>query len=358
LKPDINIRTFLNSWQGYGQLGIELGRQLEAQGLAVEFEPIAVDEVFGELPKWVKARGTRTPTAPVTVQVTVPHFPPVTGRKTVAFTMWETSAINARAVRALNACDLIATPSTACLVDFIKCGVTTPIGVVPLGVDPAAWWPRPWRPDDGRTIYGAAGRMMHGGARKGLNELAHAFTLAFPPHRSDVRLELKVWPDDVGQLQLPDDPRIHVHSEAWSATMLAAWLARLDCYVCPAKGEGWGLLTQQAMAVGRPVIACYASGTAEFWRPSMGWCVSFGQADAGGLYRAQGKWLVPKIPSLVKALRDCHKAGREERQRRGGLAAARAAEFTWQRTGRELVALMRREGLLAPEAECPTLDLR
>jgi glycosyltransferase involved in cell wall biosynthesis len=325
---------------------VELGRAIEAEGLSVEFEPIVVDERFAELPAWVSKRITRTPTAPLTIQIAVPHTPPHPGRRTVAFTMWETSEINELGVRALNACELVVTPSTSCFVDFIKCGVLTPISVVPLGIDPGEWRPRPWRPDDGLTVFGAAGRMAHGGSRKGLNELAHAFTLAFPEHRRDVRLELKVWPDDVRRMQLPPDPRIVVRSEPWPVAMLAGWLARLDAYVCPSKGEGWGLLTHQAMAVGRPVLACYASGTAEFWRPTMGWPISFGWAQAGGLYRGQGRWLVPYVPSMVKALRQCYRAGRSERQRRGDMAAARAAEFTWARTGREMVAVLRKEGLI------------
>lgn len=351
MPRDICIRSFLNNWQGYGQLGIELGRAIEAEGLSVEFEPIAVDEQFAKLPAWVDERTTATPTAPLTVQVSVPHTPPPTGRRTVVFTMWETSEVNPRAVAALNRFNLIATPSHACLVDFIKCGVTAPIGIVPLGIDPSVWRPRPMRPADGVTVFGAAGRMAHGGSRKGLNELAHAFTLAFPPHRKDVRLELKVWPDDVRRLMLPSDPRIVVRPDPWPTPMLAAWLARLDCFVCPSKGEGWGLLTHQAMAVGRPVIACHASGTAEFWRPDCGWGVSFGWAPAGGLYRGQGRWIVPYVPSMVKAMRSCYRASRDDRQRRGEVAASRAAAFTWQRTGRELVALLRREGLIPSLAQ-------
>lgn len=343
---DITLRTFLNNWQGYGQLGIELARAIEAEGLSVEFEPIAVDELYCDLPEWVRQRITQTPSAPLTIQVSVPHAPPPDGRRSVAFTMWETSEIAPRGVAALNRFDHVVTPSHACLVDFIKCGVMTPVSVVPLGIDTSVWRRRLWRPADGVTVFGAAGRMAHGGSRKGLNELAHAFALAFPSHRKDVRLELKVWPDDVRRLKLPPDPRIVVHSDPWPPLMLAAWLARLDCYVCPSKGEGWGLLTHQAMATGRPVIACYASGTAEFWRPTMGWPVAFGWASAGGLYRGQGRWIVPYVPSMVRALRACVRAGREERQRRGELAAARAAEFTWQRTGREMVAVLRREGLI------------
>jgi glycosyltransferase involved in cell wall biosynthesis len=346
-RKDVTIRGFLNSWMGYGQLMIEVGKALESVGMTVEFDPFGVDQTYEQLPEWASQR-IGEPTAPVTLQVLVPHQPAPRGRKTVALTMWETDTINAKAVKAMNGMAHVVVPSTACLVDFTCSGVTAPITRVPLGIDARLWRPMRWRPDDGVCVFGASGRLAHGGARKGLDELCHAFTLAFPPGRKDVRLELKVWPDDIPKMQVPDDPRIRLHTAAWPQKMLASWLASLDCYVCPSKGEGWGFITQQAMAVGRPVVACQHTGTAEFWiPPDHGWKVKFTKEDAGGLYRNQGKWRAPNVPSLVRALRSCVRAGREERQRRGAAASEWASGYTWDRTAHALAPILAEVGGLA-----------
>lgn len=57
-------------------------------------------------------------------------------RRTAAFTMWETDALPASAVSALNWCGLVVVPSRWGAACFRASGVTVPIEVVPLGYEP------------------------------------------------------------------------------------------------------------------------------------------------------------------------------------------------------------------------------
>src|SRR6185312_8936542 len=120
--------------------------------------------------------------------------------------------------------------------------------VAPLGVEA----PRPALvpiPTTG-TVFGTAGRMAHGGSRKGLNEVMAAFVAAFPDPDLPVRLDVKCWPDCLPRLVVPDDPRIRVITDAWTAHDLGAWYDGLTCYVTASRGEGYGLPPLEAMAHG------------------------------------------------------------------------------------------------------------
>jgi len=63
------------------------------------------------------------------------------------------------------------------------------------------------------------------------------------------------------------------------------------------------LHVHEAMACGRPVIACRYSGTAEFFNSSCGWEIAYDEVPATGImYEGLGNWAMPRHDSMVDAL--------------------------------------------------------
>ncbi len=327
------IKAHLTSWSGYGLLAQHLGQAIECQGHAVHYVPISIDEHFGPLDPFVRDR--LAPKARPTLTITNPPAASSgTERSDVLFTMWETTRLPLGSAEAINAYPCVVVPCHANAHWFQDSGVTAPVVVAPLGIEPTQFRPLP----EGPTVFGAAGRMAHGGNRKGLSEVMHAFVRAFPS-TPDVRLEVKCWPDCLNRLDVPDDSRIRIVTDCWTREELSGWYDRITCYVTASKGEGWGLHTLEAMTHGRPVIATRWSGTAEFFDYRFGWELEYDLALATGLYAGSGEWAVPREASLVEALRACHQ-DRTLAQTKGTEAGSWANGFTWSRTAEVVLSAL------------------
>jgi len=336
------VRGFDDAGFGFAQIAAWLGRGLEALGIPVAFDPIPGGSIYGTDP-FIAARVAEPPPDEPSVQVTPPDLMAPYPGSTVYFTMFESAGLSRRAVAVLNRARAVIVPCSWCAAVASAAGVERPTYVVPLGVDPGEGYTLTPMPDPRRVVFGLAGRMHHGGCRKNLNAAMRAFSLAFPARVGDVQLRVKVWADDVELLEIPDDPRIVIDAEPATPRQMAAWLKRLSCYVCPSRGEGWGLITHQAMAVGRPCLAARWSGTAEFWDDRAGWELPYELEPAGDFYVGLGLWAVPTTIGMIHAFRTAYR-NRGELAGKGAAAAALAGRFTWDRTGRELLAALRCSG--------------
>ena len=355
--PTIIIRSYSSSWSGYGQIAEWLGRELENHGHAVGYCPIMANHEFLPIQGFVTDRlvGAVAPGGRV-VQLAVPKTEPL-DTPTVAFTMWETTKIRECGIGYLNRCQVVVVPCQWNADCLQAQGVTVPIHVVPLGIDAGEGYaPKVW--PGGSFTFGMAGRMAHGGSRKGLNEGMAAFVKAFP-NGEDVRLILKVFPDCLPLLTVPDDPRITLDTTAYLPPQMADWYGSIHCLVVPSKSEGFGMHTLQAMACERPVIAANQTGTAQFWTPSCGWELAGEWAPVSGFpeYEGLGEWFVPSEASMVAAMRAAV-AHPGIARKLGKLAAVRAAEFPWSRTGDELHAVLAGLGWVAPKPRAvPRLEI-
>lgn len=258
--------------------------------------------------------------------------------------MWETTKLPQGAVSCLNRARCVIVPSTWNKQCFEACGVKVPIHVVPLGINTDVFRPQPMKMT-GPCVFGAAGRMAHGGVRKGINQVIEAFQQAFPG-KEDVRLHIKGFPDcDI----LPvTDPRIKVTKEYMSEEALAKWFAGLTCFVSAAKGEGWGLMQHQAMAVGRPIISIVFGGVAEFFEPKLGYRVRYRLAPASGHYVNCGDWAEPSQNDLIRQMRGVF-SNRKTAKARGLKASAAVNLFTWEAANQQLVKVLKSVGLHATE---------
>ena len=180
ITADLVIRTYLNGFTGYSQAAVEMAGTLRLRGCRLAFEGLGRDDRFVPLPDWVQARVATRTSGPI-LQAVGPQTPPLDGRRTATLTMWESTIVPA--VETLNRTELVLVPCDWCAETFAASGVARPIRVVPLGMDPAIFHPTADPLPLDPLIFGCAGRIHHGGMRKGIQEVADSFRAAFPRSR-------------------------------------------------------------------------------------------------------------------------------------------------------------------------------
>lgn len=261
-------------------------------------------------------------------------------KKTAIYTMWETDKLTASDVAKLNPAGLIIVPSRWQVDCFRRSGVTVPIEVAPLGYDPLVFH------DDGTTpevcTFGTAGALVAGGVRKNAQRMIDLFRQAFPTQQ-DVRLRVKISPTSP-VVETYDDPRIDLIRATLPYPQLAAWYRSLTAYLNGSFGEGFGLHLIEAMACGRPVITANYSGLTAFFDPTVGYAVDHTLVPVSNdVYT--GHWADPDDDGLIARMREIY-AAPDEARRVGQRAASRAVNFTWRKSGRKIVAALRKHGLL------------
>jgi glycosyltransferase involved in cell wall biosynthesis len=310
-----------NDWTGYGRLVQALGRQWLSQGAAVSIQPHGTD-VAPKLP-WTQGGRLLMALPPDLAAEEVARLK-IDPRQVSLLTMWESSKWPAKAWPHLFAFREVIVPNAFNAACLSAVGVRN-VRTVPLGIDLNHFRPLP-PPASGPFVFGAAGRLAHGGCRKGLDSLVDQFQRAFPG-RSDVALHIKTWSDV--PLQPFSDPRIRVTTDRLDDSGLRAWYRGIHAFVDASHCEGWGFHVHEAMACGRPVITMGGGGVAEFWTADCGWKVPSRMVPAAGVYRNHGMWFAAPDNAWIHTLQTVAAGGWDSR--RAQQAAERAAEFTEQR---------------------------
>ena len=170
------------------------------------------------------------------------------------FTMWESTELNPRFVRWMEFYDQILVPCDHNIELFSRYHKN--VHKVPLGVDHKIW-KATQRPENTRFRFHAGGSQW---LRKGLDIVLEAFKRA----DLDAELHLKPNPEAHGvpDLQLPDN--VFMHRKWFSQEDTVKFFNDADCFIAATRGEGFGLMPLQAMAMGIPTIINASSGQAEF----------------------------------------------------------------------------------------------
>ncbi len=176
------------------------------------------------------------------------------GQHRTCFTMWESTELNPRFVRWMEFYDQILVPCNHNLELFSRHHKN--VKKVPLGVDHSVWKATP-RPENKRFRFHAGGSQW---LRKGLDIVLEAFKRA----NLDAELHLKPNPEAHGvpPLTLPDN--VFMHRKWFTQEETVKFFNDADCYIATTRGEGFGLMPLQAMAMGIPTIINASSGQAEF----------------------------------------------------------------------------------------------
>lgn len=190
-------------------------------------------------------------------------------------------------------------------------GLTIPIRVVGNGVDA----PAPGARIDAPELEGLQGfvflHISSAFPRKGTDVLLRAYFDAFKG-ADDVVLVLKTFPNPhnaVGGLleELAaghaDPPEVRWIDRDLAADDLAGLFGLADCYVHPARGEGFGLPVAEAMLAGVPVISVAWGGLADFVSEETAVCVPFDLVEADShLSEAGSRWAEPDVKALAAEL--------------------------------------------------------
>jgi hypothetical protein len=335
IVKSIAITSVINTVSGFGQTSCEMIAGLTRRGWNVQVKPIRSEEAWrgypAHIPLFIKERYTDRPTANVELLLSPLDRPniPSPNKRTVYFTMFETTRLSPSQVSIINRAEAVIVPGKWLKRVFENSGITKPIHIVHLGIHPEIFVETPV-PQIPVCVFGAGGCMSASAQRKRLDIVIEAFELAFDV-MPDAELRIKLLP---GEALEHSDKRIRVNAELMSWCSLVRWFQGLQCFVNIGM-EGHGLMVHQAMACGRPCMVLNFGGVTEFFTKSCGypidpvikWC-RFGDKSVGAIGIADKRQIRDEMRRVYY--------DRKEAAEKGKAAAVRAREFTWVQTVDEL----------------------
>ncbi len=323
--------SLLRPNEGYGSVGRQLLLALDRQGVEITMVPTkdqpppGLERFYGPLDRrdrlgfyyhyWVR--------------------PSVLGcERIINYSMWESTRIPEDQVEEINrSVALQYVPCRQNLESFRESGVRIPMKILHHGVD-ASRFPYLTR---GRTETFTFGTFGDLSPRKGIDVLLRAFRDEFAPGEP-ARLLLKS--SSPAPEYAASDPRIVLTSGFLEPELLLELLRRMDVFVLPSRGEGFGLCGLEAMATGLPLIATAWGGPAEYLDPADSFPLAYRLVDAAGVesnhVRYHGLWAEPDYEHLRHLLRWLFEHP-EEAVEKGRLAAERVhARWDWDRLARQM----------------------
>lgn len=339
----ITLVASVNTYTGYGQHAIEMARYLQKVGLNPRIRSIKTtepwnsrvpDDISQMLVSGDQPGDWELLLSPLTML-------PNPSRRTVYYTMWESSRLHRKGVAFCNKADAVVVPCQWCADIFSASGVDKPLYVVPLGINPGLFKKRTM--PGGRVFtFGCGGWSENGKSRKGLESIIGWFQKAFPDN-PNVRLLVKTLPSR-SMISIPADRRIVLTNEYLDDRDMANWFAGVHCFVSAGVG-GWELLAHQAMACGRPVISALYGGITEYYDESVGLVCGHEMVPARDSWTGCGHWVQMKDGAAIAAMQwaASHPA---EVVALGEKASERAMRYTWEASFEQLVATLQTIGVL------------
>lgn len=254
------------------------------------------------------------------------------GAHKVLFTMWETDELPARFVAWCDYYDQVLVPCEHNVELFSR--YHRNVKHVPLGVDGNAWHPVQ-RPENPVFRIHAGGSLW---GRKGLDLVVAACRLL----RFDHELHIKLAPHARDNPPLDTMPEVKFHREWMSQDDQLRFFNQADLWVCPSRGEGFGLIPLQAIACAVPTILTATSGQAQFAHFATG-VVGHRKVAAGDT----GRWDEADLEELAAKITDHYENLSSVRATAAKNAPLAAKAFSWQEASRKLVATVPEGRLLS-----------
>ena len=145
----------------------------------------------------------------------------------------------------------------------------------------------------------------------------------------------------------PEEARgenIYLHRQWMTQDEMRTWLNQSDCFVAPSRGEGFGLIPLQTIALGIPTIISDTSGQAQFTHLATG-VISSGKSVSKNF---GGTWDEPKVAELAEAMLDHY---RNDQSVKAKANAKLATEFSWANATKKLLDVLPVGKLLVAPAE-------
>ncbi len=268
------------------------------------------------------------------------------GRYRIGYTMLEVDGVPAEWVQLCNALDEVWVPSTFNAQTFQVSGVTRPIHVMPLGINPDYFNPRirEFRASPRYTFLS----VFEWGERKAPEILLRAYAKAFNA-QDDVLLILKVFNRDPGvdvkaqlaALPSSNAPVALLYNQEIPSHQLGSLYRSADCFVLPARGEGWGMPILEAMACSMPVIATDWSAQTDFMTETNAYPLRVEKlipAKAKCPYYTGFRWAEADEEHLVHLLRHVYTHPAEAREKGARAAQDALTRWTWRHAAEKIKA--------------------
>jgi glycosyltransferase involved in cell wall biosynthesis len=251
-------------------------------------------------------------------------------RVRLLYTMWESTRINDLMIEILNNYKHIMVPCNYNKNNFIKQGLSTNIDVVPLFCDTDTFVYNAHK-DRKNFVFG----LSNEDPRKNLNKVIKCFLKAFKNYK-DVELHIKT----NTAIERFTDIKLKYLSEKISKDNLRNWYYDLDVYISGATCEGWGMMQQESMCCGRPIIFTNYGGLSEFVNDKCGFEIGYQEVYSSGYWGdVGGKWSEFNEEELVETMIYCYN-NKSDVATKGLFAADKAKVFTRSNYIKNVLSIM------------------
>lgn len=239
-------------------------------------------------------------------------------RPRILLTMWESTRVNDLIIEILNKFTHVIVPNNYNRNNFIDQGLNTKIDVVPLFCDTETYvYKEPFVKD--KFVFGVSNE----DPRKNLDKVIKCFLKAFN-NVKNVELQIKTCMPLQNKIL---DSRLKYISVKYTKEQLRNWYYNLDVYVSGATCEGWGMMQQESLCCGRPIIYTNYGGLKEFVDAESSFDVDYDEVYSTGCWGNYGaKWSEFKETAMIEKMVYCYN-NREEVISKGKKSALAAGKF-------------------------------
>jgi len=241
-------------------------------------------------------------------------------RPRVLYTMWESTRINDLMIEILNNYTHILVPSNYNKLNFIDQGLTTKIDVLPLFCDSDHYVYKEPKSKN-KFVFGISNE----DPRKNLTKVTSCFLKAFKGC-NDVEMHIKTNEN----VQKTFDVKLKYVSQKLSKNDLRDWYYNLDVYLSGSTCEGWGMMQQESMCCGRPIIYTNYGGLSEFVNKNNGFEVGYDEVYSEKCWGDYGgKWSEFKEEEFIDMMIYCYN-NRDQVVYKGKQSSLDASVYTKQ----------------------------
>lgn len=344
-KYDLSVNYFGSyCWgDGYGTSNMHWSKYLDRAGVKIypyytfEYEErYSIEGDFEE--NEILKREAEVNILPIGIIETPPtFFDGCISKIKIGSTMTEADKISEEWVASCNNMDYLVLTSDWQKEVFQKCGVTTPIWVIPSGSETNVF---KYKKRKKRKVFtfGSVGYMMPTQVlrdRKNFWGMVQAFVSEFG---SDEPVELRIHSTSAesGYYKRWKDPRIKVDNTRIPREELRDLYYDMDCFIFPSRGEGVGQPPREAMATGLPCILTNWSSLTDVAHPDISYPLSYTLVQRQQMAEEPGLWADVDIKELMYWMRYVYEHQDEAMEKGRKASEYINKNFTWELAAKRL----------------------